>query len=193
MSKASESRGRLVPLSVPLHTPQLALLRSLRAQADQLQERIQKLVKLEEQLKEIPDEPRWDALIPVTPSSSLAYARGNIKNTNTVMIHFETAGEEEDNATNVGQGSSNNAQKGYWVEYSAKQARGVAERRRASECQRFILRNMYLLNQSFLLSDLKPKLDKIHASIAQAEGALSTEMGFTGGSINQNYEVRRFK
>lgn len=131
MAKQSDSRGRLVPLSVPLHTPQLALLRSLRAQADQLQERIQKLVKLEEQLKEIPDEPRWDALIPVPPSSSLAYARGNVTNTNTVMVHFDassTTGED----TSVLSGAGDTTQQGYWVEYSAKQARGVADRRKAS-------------------------------------------------------------
>lgn len=127
MAKQLDSRGRLVPLSVPLHTPQLALLRSLRAQADQLQDRIQKLVKLEEQLKEIPDEPRWDALVPVPSSSSLAYARGNITNTNTVMVHFDASTTGEN--TTITRGDGDDGQPGYWVEYSAKQARGVADRR----------------------------------------------------------------
>lgn len=40
-------------------------------------------------------------------------------------------------------------------------------------------------------TDLKPKLDKITADIAAAEEALSSEMGFHGGRMNQNYEVRR--
>lgn len=126
MAKTTDIRGRLVPLSVPLHTPQLALLRSLRTQADQLQARIQNLVKLEEQLKEIPDEPRWDAIVPVPSSSSLAYARGSITNTNTVLVHFD-ADDAEDTQ---GKQAENKAKSGYWVEYSAKQARGVAQRRR---------------------------------------------------------------
>lgn len=116
-----------MPLSVPLQTPQLSLLRSLRLQADQLSARIEKLVKLEEQLKELPDEPRWDALVPVPSSSSLAYARGNITNTNTVMVHFDIADGTEEKQADIASGT---AGQGYWVEYSAKQARGVARRRR---------------------------------------------------------------
>lgn len=126
MGRSNDTRGRLVPLSVPLQTPQLALLRSLRSQADELSQRIQKLVKLEEQLKEIPDEPRWGALVPVPSSSSLAYARGSLTNTNTVMVHFDMHSESD-----LLEKEKNTADAGYWVEYSAKQARGVAQRRQA--------------------------------------------------------------
>lgn len=133
MGRPSDARGRLVPLSVPMHTPQLALIRSLRSQADRISKRIQTLVKLEEHLNMLPEEPRWDALVPIPSSSSLAYTRGTITNTNTVMVHFDTS---EDSANGLdGAGESATANGGYWVQYSAKQARGVARRRQARRCR----------------------------------------------------------
>lgn len=132
MGRSNDARGRLVPLSVPLHTPQLARIRFLRDQADQISKRIQTLVKLEEQLNQLPDEPRWDALVPVPSSSSLGYAKGHVANTNTVMVHFDL-NEDHGMAVHGKDGSGRPAinENGYWVEYSAKQARGVAQRRQA--------------------------------------------------------------
>jgi hypothetical protein len=35
------------------------------------------------------------------------------------------------------------------------------------------------------------KLDKLRDAIKEAEATLSAEMGYEGGSLNENYEVRR--
>jgi prefoldin subunit 5 len=91
-------------------------LKSLRSHATQLAGRLEKLQQLDAQLATLPDEPRWDALIPVAPGSSLGFARGQITDTNTVLVKL---------------GNEDATGEDYWVEYSAKQARAVAERKSA--------------------------------------------------------------
>jgi hypothetical protein len=191
MALSSSSRGRVVPLSVPISTSKLSQLRLLRAQVDHIQKRIEKLIKLEDQLKNINDEPRWDVLVPLASSTSLAYAKGSVKDTNTVLVHFEYAAEEENNGDQVAT-TSTDGHKGYWVEYSAKQAIQVAKRRQAREISQSKVQafdNDIDCHVRFNSADLMPKLDKLAEQIIKAETALSSEMGFNGGRLNDNFEV----
>lgn len=137
-----------MPLAVPLHTPQLARIRSLRDQAAQISKRIHALVKLEEQLSVLPDEPRCDALVPAPSSSSLAFAKGSVANTNTVMVHFDFLSEDhETDAQRKDARQEPIENDGYWVDYSAKQATGVAQRRQACEHWNLFVSNLAVLTK----------------------------------------------
>ena len=124
MSSAASARssGRAVPLSLPLESPTLRVLQRLRTKAHDLERRLAVLARLQQQLDDLPDESRYDAVVPLPCTSSLAYSSsppgGRIVETNTVTVNLGGGEDSED-----GQDS------GYWVEYSAKQAKGVARRK----------------------------------------------------------------
>ena len=112
-----------MPLSLPLDSPNLRILHSLRSHEAQIQTRLNALKKLDEQLNEVGEETYWDAIIPVPESSRLGYTKGQIVNTNTVIINL--------GGTDLG----NERDSGYWIEYTATQARAVANRRREGSYQ----------------------------------------------------------
>ena len=116
---STSSSGRAVPLSLPLESPTLRVLQRLRTKAHDLEGRLIVLARLQQQLDELPDEPRYDAVVPLPGTSSLAYSSsasgGRIVETNTVTVNLGGGDNDEDS--------------GYWVEYSAKQAKGVARRK----------------------------------------------------------------
>ena len=64
--------GRAVPLSLPLDSQNLRVLRTLRQNADTLQTRLQALDKLQSQLHELASKPQWEAIVPVEGTSGLA-------------------------------------------------------------------------------------------------------------------------
>lgn len=121
--------GRAVPLSLPLDSQNLRVLRSLRQNAATLQTRLEALEKLQSQLHELASRPQWEALVPVQGTSSLAYGSGRIVQTDKVMVNLgggEANSSSEDDREQP-------ADSGYWVEYTAEQAEGVALRKAERE------------------------------------------------------------
>lgn len=131
IKQASTSRtGRAVPLSAPIHSRNVKILSSLRAHQLHLERRTANLEGLQKSLRQLPDEPRWDAHVPVPSTSRLAFTKGQIVNTNTVTVNLGGG-----KGTDTAEGDDKDGDDGgYWVEYTAKQAIGVAERKKEGEC-----------------------------------------------------------
>ena len=114
--------GRAVPLSLPLDSQNLRVLRSLRQNADTLQTRLEALEKLQSELHELAKQSQWEAIVPVEGTSGLAYSSSSsgsrIVQTDKITVNLGGGEDGEDEA-----GS------GYWVEYTPEQAQGVASRK----------------------------------------------------------------
>lgn len=120
----SRTTGRAVPLSLPLDSQNLRVLRSLRQSAAELDRRLGVLAQLRLQLRQLASKQSWDAFVPVQGTTSLAYGSSSSgsKIVQTDRITVELGGEED------GQSDSDETSS-YFVEYSASQAAGVAERK----------------------------------------------------------------